>query len=403
MYLGTSDMMDFLAKVSATSRPVVVFGASIIGKIIIDSLDILNVWPICFCDNDIQKQRELFHGYEVVSFERFCADHPDALVVIAAGRYFNEIRQQLSNAGFKDVYSDADVISCIDFKKTPRSKIEKIIWHLAKLGKLSEIRDLPVGSLHIPRLNIVVTSRCTLRCKHCSSLMPHYKTQSDFDTSKIASSLDRIFACADLVYHLELLGGEPFLNRNLPLIAKHLLDSEKILHIDVITNGTVLPPDRELEYLKHDCVSVVIDDYGKLSKKTALLSDALKRLGIDFRVNKHWAWADLGGFESRNLSKERLAELFAKCNFNSCAELLDGKLHRCPRSSHGTKTGLVPEYPGDFIDILDESVSNDILKEKLRAFFYDKKFIRTCDHCNGNTCDSLTLTRAEQQTQGENQ
>jgi len=245
-------MMNFLETVSTTSGPVVVFGASVIGKIVLDSLDILNVRPVCLCDNDVQKQRELFHGYEVVPFERLCADHPDALVVIAAGRYFNEIRQQLSNAGFKNIYNDADVISCIDFKKTPRSKLEKIIWHLGKLGRLSEIGDLPEGSLHIPQLNVVVTSRCTLKCEHCSSLMPHYKPQSDFDASKIIVSLDRIFACADLVYHVELLGGEPFLNKKLPLIAKHMLNSGKILHIDVITNGTVLPPNPVLESLKHD-------------------------------------------------------------------------------------------------------------------------------------------------------
>jgi len=289
-----------------------------------------------------------------------------------------------------------DVINCIDFKKTPQAKLKRIIWHLAKLGKLSEIMDLSADSLHIPRLNVVVTSRCTLRCEHCSSLVPHYKSPSDFDTEKIIASLDRIFTSVDLIYHVELLGGEPFLNRNLPLIARHLIDSEKILHIDVITNGTVLPTDGMLESLTHDSVTVVIDDYGKLSKKSDTVAEELKRLGIDYRVNKHWAWADLGGFKLRNLSAKQLAELFTKCNFNSCAELLDGKLHRCPRSSHGTKIGTVPEYPGDFIDILDPRLSQKTLKEKLRAFFYHKKFIHACNHCNGNTSDSLTLRPAEQ-------
>lgn len=394
--------MNFIEAVSTTSRPVVVFGASAIGKIVLDSLDILNVRPVCFCDNDVQKQRELFHGYEVVPFERLCAVHPDALVVIAAGRYFNEIRQQLSKAGLKKIFSDVDVITCIDFKKAPRSKLERIDWHLAKLGMLSKIMDLHRGSFHIPRLNVVVTSRCTLKCEHCSSLMPHYKTQSDFDTSKIISSLDKIFACTDLIYHVELLGGELFLNKDLPVIAKYLLNSGRILHVDVITNGTVLPTVKVLESIRHDSVSVVINDYGKLSKKTGPLSDVLKRLGIDFRINRHWAWADLGGFESRNLSESELTNLFAKCNFNSCAELLCGKLHRCPRSSHGTKTGLLPEYPDDFIDTLDPPTSDDIFKEILRAFFFDKNFIRACDHCDGNTGDSLTLTPAKQLTLGIN-
>jgi len=398
MCLEKGDLKDFLTKISTNSRPVVVFGASIIGKIVIDLLDILDLQPLCFCDNDVKKQCQLFHGYEVISFVKLCADYPDAPLVIAAGRYFNDIKQQLTNAGFKEIYSDLDVISCIDFKKVPFSKVEKIVWYMAKLGKLSEIRDFPAGSLHIPRLNVVVTSCCTLNCEHCSSLMPYYETQSNFDVSMIIASLDRIFECTNLIYHVEVLGGEPFLYKDLPLIMNHLLGSGKILHIDVISNGTILPTDRVFLALKHENVSVVIDDYGRLSVKKESLVNALKRFGIDYRINKHWAWADLGGFESRKRSEEQLTELFTKCNFNSCTELLDGKLYRCPRSSHGTKIGVVPEYIVDFIDILDLTIKEDFFKEKLRSFLYDKNFIRACDHCSGNSGDSLTLNPAEQRT-----
>lgn len=388
--------MNFIKTVSSTSRPVVIFGASIIGKIILDSLDILNVKPLCFCDNDNKKYDEPFHGYKVISLKKLCTEHPDALVVIAAGRYFEEIKQQLSNACFDKIFSDADVIACIDLKNVSSSKLDKIIWHLPKVGMLSKIMDLPKNCLHLPRLNVVVTTRCTLKCKHCSSLITYYDKQSDFDTSRIINSLDRIFSAVDLIDHVELLGGETFLNKDLPLITKHLLDSGKILHIDVITNGTLVPSNEILAAFKHKRVSVVIDDYGELSKKTGALSSLLDKRGIDYRINKHWAWADLGGFESRNLTKGQLEELFVKCNFNSCSELLDGKLYRCPRSSHGTNTAAIPKYENDFIDILDMSVADEDLKKKLKTFFYKKKFIYACDHCSGNTRDSLTLTPAEQ-------
>ncbi len=385
-------MKRFLETVSNTARPVVIFGASVIGKIVVDSLDILNIRPVSFCDNDIRKQRELFHGYRVIPFEKMCEDYPDAIVIIAAGRYFDEIQKQLLTSGFKDVFSDSDVISCIDFKKTPRSKLEKIMWHLAKIGKLSEMMQFPSDSLHVPRLNVVITTRCTLKCKHCSSLMPHYRKPSDFDTSEIIASLDRILLSVDLIYHVEILGGEPFLHKDFSLIARHLLDSGKILHVDVVTNGTIVPSEEALDSLKHEKIFVVIDDYGKLSNKITSLSDALKQNAIDFRVNKHWAWADLGGFESRDRTEEQMKELFARCNFNSCAELLDGMLYHCPRSSHGTKTGLVPEYPGDSISIFE--------KETLKRFFCDMTFLRACDHCDGNTGDSLKLIPAEQRAQG---
>ena len=48
--------MNFQEAISQSSSQVVVFGASVMGKFILDMLDILNVRPICFCDNDVEKQ-----------------------------------------------------------------------------------------------------------------------------------------------------------------------------------------------------------------------------------------------------------------------------------------------------------------------------------------------------------
>jgi len=389
-------MNDFLVKAVEAERCIVIFGASILGKVVLDSLELLDVRPECFCDNDVQKQENSFHGYKVISFEKLQADYPDALVIIAAGRYANEIRHQLANAGYKDTYSDADVIGCIDFKNTPSSNLKKILWHLAKLGKLPEIKAFPSNGLDLPRLNVVVTSRCTLRCKRCSSMMPYYKKPSDLETSKIFHSLDRLFSCVDRIYHVEALGGEPFLNPDLPLIVEHLVRSEKVFQIDVITNGTLVPSDSVLAPLKNDRVSVVINNYGTLSLQMKGLSKALNRLGIDFRINKHWAWADLGDCQRRNLPDDQLAELFGRCHFNSCTELLDGKLYRCPRSSHGTRTGMISHYSEDMVDLLDLSIPIDLLKENINTFYRDKRFIRACDHCNGNTRESLTMVPAEQ-------
>ena len=56
------------------------------GKFILDMLDILYVRPICFYDNDVEKQHELFHGYDVVPFDNLCAEHSDAQIIIAAER-----------------------------------------------------------------------------------------------------------------------------------------------------------------------------------------------------------------------------------------------------------------------------------------------------------------------------
>ena len=376
-------------------RPIIIFGASILGEVALTALELCGLKPVCFGDNNERTQEKLFRGYPIKGVDEICKMFPDATVVIGAGRYYTEIRDQLSARGYQRIYNDADVIDSVDFATVPYDKIKGIAWRLAQLGKLPRMTDIPEDSLHLERLNIVVTERCTLNCRHCSSLMPFYKKPEDLDVALLLKALDRILSCADFIYHMEVLGGEPFLHKGLNVIMEKLQQYDNIFQIDVITNGTILPDADLIKFLKHDNICVVINDYGVASKKKETIKVLLDKSGIKNRLNKHWAWANMGGFESRNLPEKQLENLFARCNFNSCSELLNGKLYRCPRSSHGTNTRLLPEYKEDFIDVFDMSASNDLLKKRL-SFFYDKQFIHACNHCNGNTGDSLKLTPAEQ-------
>ena len=231
--------------------------------------------------------------------------------------------------------------------------------------------------------------------------MPFYKNPRDCDTASLVEAVDRIMRCADFIYHLEVLGGEVFLNRDLAVIMKKLAQYDNILQIDVITNGTILPGKDLLKILKRDNICVVVNDYGAASRKKDALLALLDEVGVRNRLNKHWAWADLGDFSPRKRNETQLAKLFQECNFRTCTELLHGELHCCPRSSHGMNTGVVPRYDGDYVNLLAEGLSVAELKERIRRLVKEKKFIRACDYCDGNTSASLMLEPAEQ-SQREN-
>jgi hypothetical protein len=400
LFSGESNM-GFHEDSRETHRPVVIFGASVLGEVALEAMQISGLRPVCFGDNDREKQSKGFRGYRVAGLDEIHAQYPDAIMVIGAGRYYDEIRNQLFSRGYRHIYSEAEVIEQIDFSRVQYNQIKGIAWRLAQLGHLSRIKEISTDSLHLERLNVVVTERCTLRCRHCSSLMPLYSKPQDCNTDLLLQSLDRVLACVDFIYHVEVLGGETLLNRDLPAIINKLTKSNHILQIDVITNGTILPRRDLLQCLTHESICVVVNDYGSVSKKKDELFEMMKGAGIKTRQNRHWAWADLGGFERRNRDEPSLTQLFHACNFHTCTELLNGRLHRCPRSSHGTETGIIPKYPEDFINITDPFTSDETLKERLRTFFADTTFVHACDHCNGNKGDSLSLTPAEQQNKGE--
>jgi hypothetical protein len=388
--------LGFYEDIRSSGRPVVIFGASVLGEVALRALTVCGFFPLCFGDNDKMKQGKLFHGYQVAGLDEIHAKYPDAIIVIGADRYYAEIYEQISSKGYRNVYSDADVISTIDFSAVPYEKIKGIAWRLAQMGQLSWTKSIATDGLRLERLNIVVTERCTLSCRNCSSMMPFYGKPRDCDTLLLLKSIERILKCVDFIYHMEVLGGETFLNKELPLIINELTHYDNILQIDIITNGTIMPSHDLLDRLRYDNICVVVNDYGPLSKKKAELLAALNNAGVKNRQNRHWAWADLGGFEPRNRNIASSGRLFQKCNFKTCAELLHGELHRCPRSSHGMNTKMIPRYIDDYINICGVNDNTADLKERIGCLFKDKKFLHACDYCDGNTRDSLLLEPAIQ-------
>ena len=66
-----------------------------------------------------------------------------------------------------------------------------------------------------------------------------------------------------------------------------------------------------------------------------------------------------------------------------CRSLLNGKLYFCPRSAHGNDLGIIKENA--FVDLLDNSLSQQEMKNKLHTLLYDLSYIMACKICNAGT------------------
>ena len=389
-----------MARLLPPLAEVAVFGAAAIGEVMLEVLAALGTRVVAVADNSPAKQGGDFHGFTVLSIEALKTRHGETPILVAAERHAAEIRAQLDANGFKAILVPEDIIARIDFATMDPARFDTLLWYLARHGTFPPGVHSGPDSLHMPRLNVVVTSRCTLNCEHCSSLMPYYAEQADFDSERMLQSLERILGAVDAVHHVEILGGEPFLNPVMFDVAEMLIATGKVLRIDVVTNGTVVPRPEMALRLAHPRLSVVIDDYGDLSTKKDALVACLTGAGVGHRVLRHWSWADLGGFEPRGLGEEQLDRTFASCNFNSCTELLDGRLYRCPRSSHGTHLGLIPNYAEDILDVAAGDATREGWRARLGAFIHGKTHIAACNHCNGNNGHTLVLQPARQIPRG---
>lgn len=232
--------------------------------------------------------------------------------------------------------------------------------------------------LILPYLELCITPRCTLKCTNCANLMQYYEKPKDYDTERIFVTLDRLLACVDSIYCFRILGGEPLMHKDIARIIRYCTEQEKLVQVQIVTNGTILPSEDVLEALANVKASVYISDYGTLSGNRSRLEESLSQRGIAHFSDSNYIWDDMGGIERRNYTSERVGHVYQGCK-DICKTMVDGVVYVCPRAAHGDKLGIIPKREQDCVEVLAGSISE--VRRKLREL-YDVEYIEACYYCN---------------------
>ena len=238
---------------------------------------------------------------------------------------------------------------------------------------------------------LVLTEKCTLRCRDCANLMQYYEHPVDADPERMLHSLSALLRVTTGIGELRLLGGEPLLcpenlNRTLELLARE--GCGKLLAVRIVTNGTLPAAEKTLELvLKAREQSGAffwfdLSNYGPLSVKEELLKETLMQRGIFFTEHDpDETWLDYGPVERCDLTDEEADLVVRGCSFRRyCNTLLDGKLYYCPRIAHGIRLGLIPDLPGAGVDVAGQT--NDmLLRLSLTGFFLGRPPAELCRYC----------------------
>lgn len=271
--------------------------------------------------------------------------------------------------------------------------IKKIATNPKRLFNVLIGKEFNISYVEIP-----LTTVCTLNCKGCSALMNHYKKPEHIDLKHNIKALERLVMSCDTIRHLRLLGGEPLSYPYLYDILCFTEKEEKIKRVTIVTNGTLLINDnRVIEILKNKKFDVFISDYGEFSRKKDELFNQLNENHIKCRLaDKDKSWRDYGDLTNRNRSKKELEKQFFNCGIE-CNSLLNGKLHHCPRSSHGTNLNKLPLKECDYVDLLDDEINSKVLRKKLYRFFYGYvPYIEACNYCNRGTNQLKSIPAGQQ-------
>jgi len=366
--------------------PIVIYGAGIVGQALVKA----GVKAVAFIDNNPQKHMCI--GLPVLSPTRFKKMFSEAFIIISVA----DVRDVVK------ALDDYEWTTCAHYLANqavykPASDFERYAINTAVNCQNAFVNDLDSKKLFLHSVDLIITERCSLRCKDCSNLMQYYEHPNDVGTDELLNSIDKLFSVVDEVNEVRVIGGEPFMNKDWHIIVKRLIEEPKLHYVVIYTNGTIVPKhlDALVDNSKHPMygyddnnkVMVLITDYGYLN--TLTLVDELKARGIPYHVQKVEGWTACSDIKRHNRSTEANKQVFSECCVHNLTTLSNGKLYRCPFAANVARLDAIPIWESEVDAVLLDKRA-DIKR------FLDLDILMACDYCNGRPFGAHEITPAIQ-------
>lgn len=262
-------------------------------------------------------------------------------------------------------------------------------------NKYIESRFLLKHKPILPYFAFFITTKCTLNCKNCNSMMPKYteKTHSKpikFEVFK--KDLDTLLQAVDYINVFVLVGGEPMLAHDLPQIIKYAISKKQIKHILLATNCTILPSEKLLKAMKNPKFSVQISDYShvkNIKNDVQVKYDEFKKLlqenGIKFNNYQEKrnanTWFSMPEIYKDRRAPELLTKQFDKCFANYCPTICDGIISQDFITVYIQRNlDSTTELQKELINIRELKSSKELAEEIIN--FYSKPYSKFCNYCH---------------------
>jgi len=379
------------------SAGVIVFGTGNVGLIALNSLKNQNIDVICLSDNNISRWGDVINGCKIIPPEELKSTENKTPILIANNLNFTYIRRQLRDLGLTNVY-DCDFIFSkldVDIKEC------NLTWTEANLKKEIDLYMYSLSawkeketSLKVKNIDLVLTEKCSLKCKDCSNLMQFYAKPVDEDYDLLIPSINNFMNTVDYVHEIRLIGGEPLLYKKIDHVINHLLSLKNFGKIIINTNGTIVLKGDKMKVFQNDKIFFDISNYGKLSRNLDKLLQELTRLNIAHNYRTQTSWQDAGRIVKTNRTDEENKEIFGNCCQNQGLSILHGKLYLCPFSANAINLKGIPYAKKDIVDLnIDDKKE---LKRQISELYFNAEFLEACRACKGRHSNVDTVPVAVQ-------
>ena len=363
---------------------VAIFGTGNVGLMVLNAVKKTDIKIHCFTDNNNNRWGKDIKGYKVISPEELYKKKQDMPVLIASDLNFPFIRKQLTEMGFKNIFDsdfifaelDIDQDECGVYWSDVKLKQKVDLYMYALMAQKEKKEKLMVNGI-----DIVLTEKCSLKCKDCSNLMQFYAKPVDEDFEQVIKSIDIFMKTVDYVYEMRVIGGEPLMYKRIDEVIKHLLTYKNFGKLNIYTNGTIVPKGEKMKVFQNERVFFDISNYGVHSRNLDKLLGELKRLTIAHNAQSVTTWQDAGRIVETNRTDQENKEVFGNCCENQGLTILHGKLYLCPFSANATNLKAIPHAKDDIVDL--SIPDKEKLKKNIRELYFNTDFLEACKSCNG--------------------
>ena len=402
------DFPSFVDYCNKNNPDIYIFGADIAGKVIQHILIINNIAVKAFFDNNKNKCNTIIDEVEVLQASKKLDKISQNSIILIASTYIHDIINQIESVGIYNWIPISNIIESnpeINYREIIKGDLQhnhsggeftKDFVDFAVSNMVnSQKKYLDTSLLFIRSVDLILTEKCSLKCKDCSNLMQYYEKPINIQGEELIEDLEDICTIADEINEIRIIGGEPLINKNFDKISLKAASYENVNKVVIYTNGTICPPDEKIASLKNDKIFVFITTYGSLSKNENKLALMLEKHGIQYNNQPAYGWTECGGIETYNREPKLNLEIFKNCCAKHFTTMTDGRLFRCPFSANIERLAAIPDNPSDYVSVRGYSKNPQNfpdLKKKVRWFLRDKALIAACDSCAGRTYGDPEIT-----------
>lgn len=239
-----------------------------------------------------------------------------------------------------------------------------------------------VGNSNRPLLKSMethVVDYCNLNCKGCSHFSNLYHKGDMIPFDIYCKDLKQLSENVN-IFRFNMLGGEALLNDRIIDYINFTRKSLPYSDIALITNGLLLPTQKEEFFISclHNNILIEVSEYLPTLRMKDQIISILERYGIIYRIreniSKFMKNIDLSG----KVDKYKALE---SCLQGGCNLLREGKLYKCPFEALGDKFFEHFQLDMRFFERGGVDIYEPGLDWKELIYNYEKNPVDACRYC----------------------